>query len=370
MSTLCVNNNSHNKYKMIRKVFNNYYNKNTNNINNMLFINAWNEWGEKMHIEPSNELHFYYLEKLDKYINFHNSYNNYITLFNKYILKLANPYSEINYYVTNEIPIDNKFITHLHIYDLNTYNEYTYYISILQPDFHIIITYTLGNPNIVDKFISVIKCDNVGSVIGPKICELHYLYKNNIEYEYMLFLHSKSNINNREKYFQFINTREKITKIIIELKNNSNVLAVINNGSLLNFIENKSYNFGTNIYVEEFLSFFNIDPKCETNFSEGNVLLLKKPVIDFIFSDRTTIFYNSLNNYTNSFDLNWARYYYNDFESCPVKLYNTITANKALPVSDFTCSDNNRLNDCQIENLFERIWLYVVKKLNGVYLLA
>ena len=40
-------------------------------------INAWNEWGERMNIEPSNEKGFYYLDKLNRYITFHNSFNNY-----------------------------------------------------------------------------------------------------------------------------------------------------------------------------------------------------------------------------------------------------------------------------------------------------
>jgi hypothetical protein len=373
LSTVCVNNSNHNKSKMIRKIFNSYYNKNQddiNNVNNMLFINAWNEWGEKMHIEPSNEKKNYYLEKLGKYIHFHNSYKNYTNLFHKYTLKIASPYSEINYSLINEKNVDKQNITHLHIYDLTYYNEYMPYISVLKDEFHIIITYILGNPDVIDECISVIKCDNVGADIGPKICVLDYLYNNNIDYEYILFLHSKNDLNKRKTYFQFIDSREKIEKILIELKNNSNILAVINNDLLFDFAENSQYNYGTNAYGKEFMNFFNIDPNCETKFSEGNVLLLKKPVLDFIFSDRTTIFYNSLNNYTNSFDLNWTRHKYNDFDSSPSQLYNKITANVSLPGSDFTCESNQQLRDCQIEHLFERIWLYVVKHLGGIYLLV
>ena len=144
-------------------------------------------------------------------------------------------------------------------------------------------------------------------------------------------------------------------------------MAVINNDLLFDFKENSQYNYGTQAYVTEFLHFFNINTDCETKFSEGNVLLLKKPVLDFIFSDRTTIFYNSLNNYTNSFDLNWSRYNYNDFDSTPLKLYNTVTSNTLLTGSDFNCESNKQLRDCQIEHLFERIWLYVVKHLGGLY---
>ena len=35
-----------------------------------MLINAWNEWGEKMTIEPSNEYGFYYLNLIKNVISF------------------------------------------------------------------------------------------------------------------------------------------------------------------------------------------------------------------------------------------------------------------------------------------------------------
>ena len=171
-STVCKENTELDKTIFTKKIIETYSNPEKTEIENILLINAWNEWGEKMHIEPSNENNFYYLEKLEKYINFHNSYKNYTTLFHKYTLKIASPYNEITYSLINEKNIDNQNITHLHIYDLNTYNEYISYICVLKHDFHIIITYIVGDANIVDDFITVIKCDNIGADIGPKICVL------------------------------------------------------------------------------------------------------------------------------------------------------------------------------------------------------
>lgn len=46
-----------------------YFNKIKSNVPKILLINAWNEWGEKMHIEPSNEKGNYYLELIDKHLN-------------------------------------------------------------------------------------------------------------------------------------------------------------------------------------------------------------------------------------------------------------------------------------------------------------
>ena len=47
-----------------------YFNKIKKNVPKLLLINAWNEWGEKMHIEPSNEKGNYYLELINNHLNF------------------------------------------------------------------------------------------------------------------------------------------------------------------------------------------------------------------------------------------------------------------------------------------------------------
>ena len=59
-STICINNNEESFIKYLKKI------KNSNT--EILLINAWNEWGEKMHIEPSEERGDYYLNLINKYI--------------------------------------------------------------------------------------------------------------------------------------------------------------------------------------------------------------------------------------------------------------------------------------------------------------
>ena len=39
-----------------------YINKIKNSDTKILLINAWNEWGEKMHVEPSEQRGYYYLD--------------------------------------------------------------------------------------------------------------------------------------------------------------------------------------------------------------------------------------------------------------------------------------------------------------------
>ena len=71
-STICVNNSEFNKILFLNKIIETY-NKNTkttkkSDIENIMLINGWNEWGEKMNIEPSSQYNFYYLNLLKKYL--------------------------------------------------------------------------------------------------------------------------------------------------------------------------------------------------------------------------------------------------------------------------------------------------------------
>ena len=52
-STICINNTNENHMKYVNKI------KNSNT--QILLINAWNEWGERMHVEPSEQRGDYYL---------------------------------------------------------------------------------------------------------------------------------------------------------------------------------------------------------------------------------------------------------------------------------------------------------------------
>jgi hypothetical protein len=62
-----------NQTKFIDIIFNNYQSNKNDEIEKILLINSWNEWGENMAIEPSEENGDLYLNmikfKLLKFIN-------------------------------------------------------------------------------------------------------------------------------------------------------------------------------------------------------------------------------------------------------------------------------------------------------------
>ena len=62
-STFCINNCELNKYLFTKKIIDTYENT-TNEKQKILLINAWNEWGENMTFEPSNEFGYYNLNLL------------------------------------------------------------------------------------------------------------------------------------------------------------------------------------------------------------------------------------------------------------------------------------------------------------------
>ena len=61
LSTVCINNTEVDKIFFIKKIIQNYKKDKKSNVENILLINSWNEWGEKMAIEPSEEYGYYYL---------------------------------------------------------------------------------------------------------------------------------------------------------------------------------------------------------------------------------------------------------------------------------------------------------------------
>ena len=63
-STICINSTEFDKIKFTQKIINSYNRKKKSNIENILLINSFNEWGENMAIEPSFKYEYYYMNLL------------------------------------------------------------------------------------------------------------------------------------------------------------------------------------------------------------------------------------------------------------------------------------------------------------------
>jgi len=364
-STVCVNNSEINNIIFMKKIINKYIKDKKSNIENILLINSFNEWGEKMSIEPSDEYGYYYLNLLNEnLLNENLEINKYPILFDKYINNFSYINDNIDIKAVNKYDLYGNIITHIHCFDLNMFEEY--FISYLDKlPKSIIVTYSNNddNNNIIYKYSNIaqfLKIKNKGMDIGGKICCLKYLYEKEYNFEYILFIHSKSNNLSRHKYIEPL-----ISINFQEILSNKNILGIFPN--LL--IENVNYFFfGTQDYRREILDYL----KCKNNnniFVEGNCLLLKKNVIDFIFYDNLNVFYNILND-VDSFDINWFKKYYfcNDNTITNEDAYNLYKKYHYKYGNMFQISNNDReMRDCMVEHVFERIWINVILHLNGEY---
>ncbi len=300
----------------------------------------------------------------------------YPILFHKYILGISQIDKHIEYDIkSNMLGGYKKNICHLHIYDLNKFHIFFQNIvNELDKYYTIIITYCIGEIKNIALDVVFLKIRNRGYDIGGKICLIDYLYKLQIDYEYILFLHSKSDKNKRIRYFSPLVNRLNEINSILEKKE---VLGIFPNTLWINHkgIKNyKNYDLYRNNenYLDELLEFIDCKNRIRI-FSEGNCMILNKKVIDFIFRERCEIFYNILNE-EDSFDYNW----YITYNKKYIKYQNNIDKLRNIQQSFIEYrskagyGNNNGLKgscsthpDGMIEHVFERIWINSIIELKG-----
>jgi len=315
-----------------------------------------------------------YIEK-DININFNSEKHNVLYLD---ILKKTNRINNVN---RERIEIKKKYydnIAHLHCYNLSEFDEiYSIYKNNIMKFFKIIITYSKiskeghGYKSLDSNFI-LLNIENKGMDIGAKFCLIDYLIKNNIEYKYILFLHSKKNIARRQKYFSLINDRN-IEQTMIKIHENYD-------GIFPNLIINGDWNtnkwYINKPYTEDLLEYLNCSIE-NKQFIEGNCMILSYRIVKKIFEDNLFIY--ELLNKKNSFDLNWFTWYYkcsnvsiiNNYENFLNKKlygndlhhnYNEIFGSKSyINIASVNTLDGYKLADGMIEHAFERIYLNVIE---------
>ena len=295
----------------------------------------------------------------------------YPALFHKYILGLRNPDDNLitkNYSVIKEMLITRKNICHIHcLYLKNLDRMFAVYFSRIMQIFDIIVTYTHPDDSVLNKYnnITFLRVNNYGMDIGPKFTVYEYLRSKNIEYNYIFYMHSKSNDALRNSYLMpFINNLESIqTKL---RSNNANMTCYFHNtlweGDSIH-TNNPNWNYNK-LYMNDILHYLQIKQFAQnTLFSEGNFYILHKRIIDKLFSDK--FLYNILNN-GNSFDYNWVKLYYSFKNNENVKdiyqVYHAYTAKNLFGNNLSTNKGHDGLADAMIEHVFERLPLTMCKE--------
>jgi hypothetical protein len=319
--------------------------------------------------------HYYYFGfKEGRLISDKNSFDKYPNLFHKYLLNLSNPNEELSYNIINDSnDISNFIITHIHIYDICLFDKiFGLYFDNLCEFSPIIITFCIGSisSDLLNKNISLLHIPNRGMDIGGKLCVLDYIEKKNISYDYLFFLHSKSNKTIRDSYFlPFLKNSQRLQLLRILLSiNNNNLYGIFHpNIHSCDFTNVKILDFPlkyNKLYLTECLHFMNIDFDYYSIFSEGNVCILHKTVLNNIFKNKIKLFYNILNN-ESSFDYNWVKINYN----LDTNLNETYSKYIQSNWNGNVLSSGDGIRDGMTEHLFERLWIKVIQHMKGNFLL-
>ena len=304
--------------------------------------------------------------------------NKYPYLFHKQVLNIRDKL-DITYEIIESTNIKRIYVSHLHCYDIDKFDEFykEYYVKILEK-MDIIVTYCVGN-NIPKIDGTILKINNYGYDVGAKFSFMKYLIDKNIDYKYILFLQSKScAIKRKILYESLINN----LNYIFDTCNKDNIGGYFPpftmTGSNYTIIYDNKYFYEKHLIniinvshisnmecITDLQLYLNIDKDIKkiTLFPYGNIYLLHRDIANILFTDIEI--YNCLNDKT-SFDYNWVKQHYN-------MQHNSIKFVYECYKKFNLCSNNLKLreiknnfvaSDFMIEHTFERLIFQVIKNLN------
>lgn len=341
---------------------------------------AWEYWinygkceGRKINLNNDLINKKLYIKNIDSELK---KFLDYPVLFHKYLLNIRNyknnniTYELIHLYNYNK---NNKFWCHIHCFDLDNFDIFfNDYLVKIKKYFNILITYCISLKKNIYNYVDylLIKCDNYGMDIGSKFVCVDFLKKNKIEYEYILFIHSKSNEYKRKLYIEpLINNLD----FLLNFKNNDiwgffppvildgDYYHIIHDNTIIdtNNINGKisSWSERNTLYLNEFINYYNLNYRNKF-FSEGNCYILKKDIIDIIFNNIDI--YGVLNT-KNSFDYSWVRLYYKQNDNI-YETYQKYKINKWFGNNLETNKGHDGLADAMIEHSFERLIILFIEK--------
>jgi hypothetical protein len=274
----------------------------------------------------NNKITIQFLKKTNLEIDLKKITNKYPYLFHKYVLGISNPNEPIQY-------LDIKS-------NINS---------------EIISLY---------KDITWLKIKNKGADIGGKICAINFLQENLIKYEFILFVHSKTDPTDRQNYLKPFEGR---SELIVNLLTDGikKVDAIFPNYHNIVYRDKvNSHTIKSNYkYLSEFLNWLGINYSADkTNWFNGtNTFLFSKKIIDFIFSPDKIFFIYNILNHSNTFDFEWYRKKFNIKEKDIKKVYEHYLLSNNI--GNCFADPTKSIPNCCVEHMFERSWINIIKYL-------
>jgi hypothetical protein len=313
-------------------------------------------------------------------------------LFHKYLLQMATPMAPYKYTVVQEssyfieslniIPITHvkqsvnlphdllNRVCIIHCFSLKRFNRMFHdYLHVLEKVFDVVVCFCIDSPNIreLSPNVSFLRIPNFGMDIASKFVAIDYLRSIGYEYEYIFYIHSKTDDIKRHEYiYPFIKNISKI----VDIMNLGSVGGIFHDlvycGSLrmdwYDMSKTTKYepqlSWGRNeCYLLDMIKYFDLPNNLF--FPEGNFYILHKDVADTIYTDKNL--YNILNTPT-SFDYNWVNIFYN-LNSKYGHAFKDYLEAGLYGNNMETQMGYDGMADCMIEHAFERIIFSVVLKL-------
>jgi hypothetical protein len=254
------------------------------------------------------------------------TYEKHPFLFHKFILGLSKPDNEIKYNIISNISTDyvkeHQMVAHLHCYNIDKFEHfYAKYMNVIQLHCSLsIVTFSIGNELNIPKYdnMVVLHVPNIGMDIGAKYACIDFMKKKGVDYNHILFLHSKQDDLMRKAYWEplLLNMAHIVRIMKTDTKIGIFVPPLIFMGDYANiiykdhFIDPKNvtcrWNFGNSLYMNDWDRYYQYQEK-NCLFPEGNCFVSNKAVAEMLYGD--TMMYNLLNAPT-SFDAVWVKAYY------------------------------------------------------------
>lgn len=306
----------------------------------------------------------------------------YPTLFHKFLVGASSvgppTYEIIQDLIRNPTGLPENCICHFHIFDLDQFDEFKTGVELIGSRMPLVITYCLGSSDVIKvqtSSLGILKIPNQGYDIGAKMCCLNYLERKEIQFEYMLLLHSKTDPIRRLKYcVPFIKSTQRLDLILTLLQmKQTNLLGIFPETIWYDYQGYKNYP-NDNLYhhnwsyYREIIAYIGCT-NSDKIFAEGNSMILHRTVIDFVWGSKMELFYPNLN-FENSFDWNWFKIYYPQHRTKSIQeaywfyQVNHLWGNN-IPIK----TEESSIPDGMLEHVFERIWINVIRHLGGQYLI-
>ena len=317
----------------------------------------------------------------------HQKYKTYPFLFHKYLLNIAPDTNTIEYQLITRskstLSKHMKLIAHLHCYNIEQFEPfYQSYMKEIENYCELmVVTYSVGNAGkiVVRENMVIIKCQNIGMDIGGKYVCSYYLKQNKVSYDYILFLHSKTDNALRKLYWEplILNLKE----IYADIKKNKLGIFVpplIYMGDYANiiykdhFIEPHNitckWNLGNSLYLNDMDHYYEFN-KNNYVFPEGNCFICKSDVANVLYGNSEL--YNLLNT-DKSFDAVWVKSYYGGRKLKQIgptifdvyRFYTTTRSRPKLYPNNIAWGQGHKGHpDNMYEHSFERIVFKAVHKL-------